>query len=144
MLVREPHRQGAQAAQREIDVVGPDAQADRCRRCRSASASVVALADTVPNMMSEWPPIYLVPAWIERSTPLLEGAEIERRRPGIVHQHDRALGMGGGGDRRDVLHLEGLRARRLDEHRAGVRLDQLRDAGADQRIVIGGLDADSA
>ncbi len=32
-------------------------------------ATVAALADTQPNMMSEWPPIYLVPAWIDRSTP---------------------------------------------------------------------------
>ncbi len=32
--------------------------------------SVAALAETQPNMTSEWPPIYLVPAWIERSTPL--------------------------------------------------------------------------
>ena len=41
----------------------------------------------------------------------------------------------------NVGHFEGLRARRLDQHRAGVRLEQLVDAGADQRIEIGGLDA---
>ena len=42
---------------------------------------------------------------------------------------------------RNVRHLERLRARRLDQHRAGIRLEQLVDAGADQGIEIGGLDA---
>ena len=35
----------------------------------NSPGQVFALAETVPNMMSEWPPIYLVPAWIDRSTP---------------------------------------------------------------------------
>jgi hypothetical protein len=29
----------------------------------------LALAEMVPNMMSEWPPIYLVAAWMLISTP---------------------------------------------------------------------------
>ena len=49
--------------------------------------------------------------------------------------------MRGRGDRRDVLHLEGLRAGRFDEHRARIRLDERGDAAADQRIVIARLDA---
>ena len=52
---------------------------------------------------------------------VIERAEIERRRPGIVHQHQRAFGVRGRGDRRDVLHLEAQRAGRFDEHRARVR-----------------------
>ena len=45
------------------------------------------------------------------------------------------------GDGGNVGHLEGLRAGRLDQHRPGVRLEQVFDAGADQGIEIGGLDA---
>ena len=45
------------------------------------------LAETVPSITSEWPPIYLVPAWIDEIDAVVERAEIERRRPGIVHQH---------------------------------------------------------
>src|SRR6185312_14365406 len=41
----------------------------------------------------------------------------------------------------NVLHLETLRSRRLDEYRARVRLEVRRDAWADQRIVIGRLDS---
>ena len=43
--------------------------------------------------------------------------------------------------RAHVGHLEGLRTRRLDQYGARVRLEQLFDAGADQRIEIAGLDA---
>ena len=47
------------------------------------------------------------------------------------------------GDRRNVLHLERQRARRLGEHRARVGLEQLRDIRAEQRIVVGRLDAEA-
>ena len=72
----------------------------------------------------------------------VERAEIERRRPGIVHQHQRALGMRGFGDGGDVLHLEAERARRFGEHHARVRLHQCGNAAADQWIVIGGRHAE--
>ena len=44
-------------------------------------------------------------------------------------------------DRREVLHLEGARARRLGEDQFGVWLYQRGDAGPDQRIVVFHLDA---
>ena len=69
--------------------------------------------------------------------------EEQGRRPGIVHQHHRAAGMGHLGDGRDVLHLEALRAGRLGEHGCGVRPHQRADVAADQRVVIGGLDAEA-
>ena len=65
----------------------------------------------------------------------------QRRRPGIVVDHERAAFMGHRRDGGNIGHLEGLRARRLDQHGAGVRLEQRADACADQRIEIGGLDA---
>ncbi len=68
---------------------------------------------------------------------VIERPEVERARPGIVHQHDRVLRMRRRGDRRDVLHLEGERARRLGEHSARVRLQQKGNAVADARVVVG-------
>ena len=76
-----------------IHVVRADAEAERVHGALEGGQASPRWPTTQPNMMSEWPPIYLVPAWIERSTPCVEGAEIERRRPGIVHQHQRAFGM---------------------------------------------------
>ncbi len=49
--------------------------------------------------------------------------------------------MRGRGDGGDVLHVEGLRSRRLDQYRARVGADQGADAGADGGVVIGRLDA---
>jgi hypothetical protein len=47
------------------------------------------------------------------------------------------------GDCRRVRHLERLRAGRLDQHGARVRPEQFCDTCADQRIVVGGLDAEA-
>jgi hypothetical protein len=47
--------------------------------------------------------------------------------------------MGHRRDGRKVRHLEGLRPRRLDQHRAGVRLEQFFDLCAGQRVEIAGL-----
>ena len=69
-------------------------------------------------------------------------AEIERARPGIVHQHDRAA------RRARPLAIAGTSCTSNDsepgdstEHRAGIRLHQRGDAAADQRIEIGRGDA---
>ena len=98
-------------------------------------------AETTPNIASEWPTIYLVPAWIDEVGAVLEGARKSGRRPGVVDDDDGALRMRRGGDRRQVLHLEGERARRFEIDRLCVLAHQRGDAGADQRIVIGRRDA---
>src|ERR1041385_1858618 len=81
---------------------------------------VAALAATTPSIRSEWPPIYLLPDWIERSTPLssARAARVRRRR-----------------DRGHVLNLEREGARRLHIDCAGVGLNQRGNARTDQRIV---------
>ena len=73
---------------------------------------------------------------------VVERLEVERRRPGIVDQHGGAVLLGDAGDGIDVLHLEGLRAGRLEIDHLGVGLDQLLDAGADHGIEEGRLDAE--
>ena len=72
----------------------------------------------------------------------IERAEIERARPGIVHEHEGAFGMRRRGNRRDVLHLETQRTGRFDEDGAGIFPNQRVDPAADEGIVIGGGDAE--
>ena len=67
----------------------------------------------------------------------IERAKIQRARPGIIHDHHRALGMRRRGDGGHVLHLETQRARRFEEDRAGIRLHELRDPTGDEGIVVG-------
>ncbi len=50
--------------------------------------------------------------------------EEQRRRPGVVHDDADAARVRDLGDGRNVLHFEALRARRLDQHGAGVRPHQ--------------------
>ena len=70
-----------------------------------------------------------------------KGIPPQRRGPGAVGHQQRALGVGRGRQGWHVMHFKGQRARRLDEHHAGVGLQQLADPGADQRVVVAGLDA---
>ncbi len=74
---------------------------------------------------------------------VFERAEKHRRRPGVVEQHGYAPRVRRVGDGGDVLHLEGQRARALAIDRARVRLEQARDAGADQGIVVLRLDTEA-
>ena len=69
--------------------------------------------------------------------------EEQRRRPGVVEDDAGAVRVGHRGDGRDVLDLEALRARRLDEHRPGVRPEQVRDVAGHDGVVEGGLDAEA-
>ena len=126
--------------EREIDVVRPGAHAEQAdafgdqRPCRCigrdrAEHDVGMTADIFGGGLH---------ADVDA---LLQRAVIERRRPGVVVDDERAPRMRDRGDRGDVRHFERLRARRLDQHRPGVRLEQRLDAGADQGIEIGGLDA---
>ena len=88
--------------------------------------------------------MYLVAACTETSTPCSNGAEPERGRPGVVEHHYRAARVGRRGDRGDVLDLEGQRSRRLGEHDRRRRAQQRGDARADERIVVGDVDAEAS
>ena len=73
-----------------------------------------------------------------------EGLEVEGRGPGVVGDDHGSGRVRGFSDRRQVLDLEGDRARALAEHDPGLGPDQLSDAMADQGVVVGGLDAEAA
>jgi hypothetical protein len=72
---------------------------------------------------------------------VLQRLEIQRRRPGIVHQHARAFLVRNRRYGRDVLHLEALRTGRFGEHGARIRLEQFCNVFAERRIVIGRFNA---
>ena len=67
--------------------------------------------------------------------------EIERRRPGVVHDDGCALAVRDLGDCGDVLHFKGEGTGGLNHHDGGVGAHQCLDARADQRIVELDFDA---
>ena len=90
-----------------------------------------------------------VPGWIFRRRldrhidAVLERLEV-MDAPGVVHQHLRTARMRRTGDRRDVLHLEGVAAGAFGIYHRGVRPHQRGDAGlVDHRIVERRLDAEA-
>ena len=74
---------------------------------------------------------------------VVERAKIERRRPRVVEHRPRAARTRRVADRAHVLHLERERPRRLQEHEPRVGLHPVGDAGADQRIVVLDVDAET-
>ena len=74
-----------------------------------------------PNIASEWPTIYLVPAWTTMSAPWPSGV----RKSGVAQVLSMMTvapcAMRRRRDRRHVLHLEGQRARRFADRRPRVR-----------------------
>ena len=77
------------------------------------------------------------------STPWPSGLEEQRRRPGVVHDGEGALGVRRRDDGRHVLHLEGQGARRLQIDQPRVGSHELGDAGADHRVIISNLDTEA-
>ena len=75
--------------------------------------------------------------------PVLDGIEVKRRRPGVVAQHHQARLVRRLGDGGHVLNLEAEGAGRFDIDQARVRPDELGDPGADQRVVVAGLDPEA-
>ena len=88
--------------------------------------------------------MYLVAAWIDDVGSERQRVQEDGGGPGIVDGHHRAGPVRGRGDRRKVLDLEGERAGRFQVDEPGVGADQRRDAGADARVVVLGLDAKPA
>ena len=87
--------------------------------------------------------MYLVAACTDTSTPWSN----ERKPNGVAHELSMTTSapraVRDGGDRRDVLHLERQRSRRLGEHDARVRPELALDRRAQQRIVVADLDAEA-
>ena len=98
----------------------------RRRRCARRGLNQRSFAETRPSRRSEPPLRYLVPASMARSTPRSCGGKSRGVAQVLSMRTTAPRAVGDLGDRRDVLHLEGLRARRLGEDRRGVRPEQRR------------------
>ena len=134
--VRRPRRPRKQSSVRRGDAhVGPQPvqRRDASPRC----------ATITPSSTSEWPPMYLVAACTDTSTPWSNA----RKPSGVAHVLSRITSAPRAcatcGDRGNVLHLERQRARRLGEHEARVGPELALDRGAQQRIVIADVDAEA-
>ena len=101
------------------------------------SASVVVI---VPSITSACPPTYFVAAMIDTSTPCSKAGKKYGVAQLLSISDCRASRVRCGGDRRNVLHLERQRTRRLGEHHPRLRAQQLGDAGTDARVVVRGGD----
>ena len=69
--------------------------------------------------------------------------EQHARRPGVVHDHQRSMGVRDFGDCRNVLHLHGDRAGALAPHQARGRLEQRLDLAPDGGRIKRSLDAET-
>src|SRR5215467_10523470 len=108
-MALKPHAEAAQAPQAEIDVLrswtkpklvmsSGDGWSGLCIR-RDGAEHGVGMTDKKLGRSLD-----------RHIGAMSEGFEKERRRPGVVDDHDRARLMRSLGDRRNVLHLESLRA----------------------------------
>ena len=139
-MLRQPHRQRAQTADRQEHVIRSGANAEQLDRVGHQRPGLGIGRDRAEHDVGVAADIFRCRLHADVDA-LLQRAVKQRRGPGVVVDHERAARMCDRGDRGDIGHFEGLRSRRLDQHRFGVRLEQPGDAGADQRIEIAGLDA---
>ena len=140
MMLRKPHRQRTQAAQRQKHIVRSGADAEQPDRLRDHRPRLRVGRDGAEHDVGMAADIFGRGLQADIDA-LIERTMKQRGGPGVVVDHQRAACMRDRRDGRDVGHFEGLRARRLDQNGAGVRLEQAGDAGADQGIEIAGLDA---
>ena len=139
-MLAQPHRHGAQAARREVDVVRPGAGAERVERITERVETLLVRRHDADHRVGM--PDDVLRARVDRHVDaVLVWLEEERRGPGVVDQDLQAARAHRGGHRRDVLHVEGLRAGRFQVEHLRVVADQFGDAGADRRIEEGRLDA---
>ncbi|MNZ90057.1 hypothetical protein D3C78_1090080 [compost metagenome] len=139
-VLAQSHRQSAQAAQCQVHVIRPRClpkimrgalqQRPRPLVGRGRAQQGIGMAHDVFRCRLDGD----VHAMLER-------LEEQRRRPGVVHHHERAGLVRLRGDGIDVLHLEGHGARRLHEDDPGVGPDLQTDPRARLRIVEAHLHA---
>ena len=131
----EPHCQCAQSAKAEINVVGADAQAAQPHVVLEVADGPGVGRNRSDHHVGVAADIF--GAGLDREINAeIKRPVIERARPGIVHQHNRALGMGGVGDGGNILHLETQRARRFEKHGTGVLAHERCNRGPGEGIEI--------
>ena len=140
MMLRKPHRERAQAAQREKHVVRSRADAEQPDRLGNQRPGLGVGRNGAEHDVGM--PADIFGRGLNADVDaLIQRAVKQRGRPGVVVDHERAACMRDGSDRGNIGHFERLRAGRFDQYRPGVRPEQFGDACADHGIEIGGFDA---
>ena len=134
-LLLHPHADGAEAAQREVAVVGANAEAVIGDGFAHRQPVPLVGDDQSHHHVGMARDVLGRRVYGDVHAPL-ERAEVIRRTPSVVREHGYAARARHCRDRRNVLHLEGQRARRFAEHRLRVGAEQALDARADQWIVV--------
>jgi len=141
LMMPEPHRQRTQARQREKKHPPARRRSRTSRTSRAGAASSAGLPETRPEQQVGMAAEYLVPAR-SRCRRRARGAKEQRRRPGIVHEHDRVAPV------RRSRRMAGCRMSNDWEpgasvkHRARVGPHRATRPGV-ERIEIGDLDAEA-
>jgi hypothetical protein len=138
---RKPHRDRAQAANRKVNIVGPGHLAKIAMRVSERRPHRLAACNRSKHRVGMSHDV-LGCGLYRDVDPMLERFEVKRRRPRVIHHYDQPARMRDARDRGHVLNLEQSARRRLDVHDFGVGTDHPGDIRADQRIVIGGVDAE--
>ena len=142
VVLAQPHPERAQPAEREIDIVRPAIGAEIGGGLANFGPQRLAGGDRADHHVGMADDVF--GRRLHRDIDaVLERLEQHAGGPGIVHDHHRAGRVGGGGDRRDIGHLEGERARRFDIDDAGPVADQPGHTAADRGIEIGRLDPET-
>ena len=101
----------------------------------------MSLTVTEPSSRSEWPPTYLVSASQAKSAPWSSGLKISGVAQVLSQPTSAPLALAACDDGRNILHLHRAGAGQLDPDQLDGLVDQIGDAGADQRIVDAIVDA---
>ncbi len=142
MVPLEPNREGAQPAERLIAVVRRDVAAEIVHAVAQPRIMLLGHGDDAHHQVRV--PADVLGGCVDRDVEAVpERLEVQPARPGVIQHAQHAALSGHPRDGRDVLHFEGERARQLQEEDPGVRPDQGFDPGADQRVVVGRLDAEA-
>ncbi len=90
LMPLKPHAEAAQAPQAEIDILGPGAEPEILMRLGNRPEQPAPLSVMAPSMASAWPTMIFGGGLDRHIDAVGERLEVERRRPGVVQDHDRA------------------------------------------------------
>ena len=135
-MLLQANVQCAQAALREVDVIGSGGEAEIAMRVTELLQVFVVCRDRAHHRIGMANDIF--GRCHNRNVDLMvEGVEEEGRRPGIVHDDCCIVGMCTCCNGWHVLDFKGQGSRAFGEHGFGVGTEQLVDAAADEWIEVG-------
>ena len=139
-VLPQPDAQRAQPARRQPGVVGTDHLAEEIGGLANLAEPVGVCGDATHHDIAMADDIFGAGEDGDVDA-MSHGREIERRRPGIVHQRDDAMRPRPGGDGRHILHLESEASGAFQKDGADRPGGKKRVEVRRLRIIIDGFDA---